>query len=617
MKLGSAKGVKHIGIIGAMVLFMMLSSSMVADVKSTTGTLNFVASSNTLATLNSTGLGIGTSPSANLDVSGNASISQQLIIGNSQQSSSNLQIHGNMSFSPLSTSSNVTLNAHSYVLADTSSANLKVQLPYAGDVTGRIITIKKTSHLNDLLIAGGLIDGQLGTKLNSGNLLTALKLVSYSNQWYILSQPSSGLSNALASDNLLLWWTFDESSGSIVNDHSGRGHTGQLMPESSTVGVLGQAQSFSGSRYINVPSNTSLELQNQGTISFWIKRYILNEQSLAVSKKATWDNSNGYEVETGRTLVRVLAKGNDWADDTSTDIGSLDFAWHHVVSVIDNTTVQIYVDGQAMSMTDNVVLGLNADAQALHFGNRSGDNGGQFTGALDEVKIYNRALSSSEVQNLYAHTHVSANLVGYWNMDETTGTSIQDASGYGNHGTYSSARPTGPSRTTGVIGQGIQLDGSDDFITNLSQLNLSGNAARSIMCWAKVTWDGQALGVFEMGAQSSKQHFAVEAQAGLTDFAFNGWDADLDHSMNTGIAGDTAWHHIAITWDGTTLRSYLDGLPKATRTPVGALNTADTALQVGRTRNAFYLNGSIDEVMVFNKALSASEIQLIVESSRP
>jgi hypothetical protein len=100
-----------------------------------------------------------------------------------------------------------------------------------------------------------------------------------------------------------------------------------------------------------------------------------------------------------------------------------------------------------------------------------------FNGSIDDVRIYNRALSASEVQQLYnlgAGTHVntsSANLqqssslanglVGYWTFDGPTisGTTVKDLSGQGNNGTNNGAMPT-----IGKLGQALQFNGSSNYI---------------------------------------------------------------------------------------------------------------------------------------------------------
>src|SRR3989338_3713203 len=70
----------------------------------------------------------------------------------------------------------------------------------------------------------------------------------------------------------------------------------------------------------------------------------------------------------------------------------------------------------------------------------------------------------------------------------------------------------------------------------------------------------------------------------------------------------TQWHHYTGTWDGTNLKIYVDGVLKNTSTPTGSINTSDTNnLNIGVWDS--YLNGSIDEVVIYNRAISADEVR--------
>jgi hypothetical protein len=118
-----------------------------ADVQSPNGTINFDVQSDgqTEMNLNTTGLGIGATPAANLHVGGNAIVSQQLFVGGSS-GSSNLNITGTLGYSVQTVSSNTTLAEYSIVLVDTSSSNITLTLPSASSTTGRTYKIKRITN---------------------------------------------------------------------------------------------------------------------------------------------------------------------------------------------------------------------------------------------------------------------------------------------------------------------------------------------------------------------------------------------------------------------------------------------------------------------------------------
>ncbi len=114
----------------------LLSSTCFCDVLSTDGKIRFDTRMDGQAemTLNSTGLGIGVLlPSSNLHVNGNAIISEQLFVGGSS-GSSNLNVIGTIGYGVQTVSSNATLGDSSVVLVDSSSDNITLTLPYAGNV---------------------------------------------------------------------------------------------------------------------------------------------------------------------------------------------------------------------------------------------------------------------------------------------------------------------------------------------------------------------------------------------------------------------------------------------------------------------------------------------------
>jgi len=197
------------------VLFISVSS---ADVKSTSGQIKFDVNSDSVPemTLNSTGLGLGVTPSTNLHISGNAVVSEQVFVG-TDSGSANLNVGGTLAYGLETVSSNVTLSGNSIVLADASNGNLFLRLPYAGNVLGRVYTVKKTSTENEVNILGHLIDGEYGIKLNSGSM-GMVKLISSDNfSWNILSIQNNTELWTPASIATSAWFDVTDSSTLTLN----------------------------------------------------------------------------------------------------------------------------------------------------------------------------------------------------------------------------------------------------------------------------------------------------------------------------------------------------------------------------------------------------------------
>lgn len=162
-----------------------------ADVRTTKGIIKFDinADNQSEVTLNSQGLKIGNSNATeNLSVGGNSIVTGALLVGGNQNPSANLMINRTFGVSPEYVNTNSTIGEKSIVIADSTSGSITLTLLNAvscGD--GRICHIKKSSESNEVTITGGgELDGEVSKVLSSGNR-GALKVISSSGNWSILS----------------------------------------------------------------------------------------------------------------------------------------------------------------------------------------------------------------------------------------------------------------------------------------------------------------------------------------------------------------------------------------------------------------------------------------------
>jgi len=203
-------------LIKAICIVSLGSACCYADLRSNNGTIRFdtQVDQHFEMILNSTGLGIGTLPSSNLHVNGNSIITEQLFIGGSE-GSSNLNINGSIGFSIQTVSTSTTVGGNSMIFADTSSDNLTLTLPFAGNVTGRKLTIKKISSLNSIWISGGgNIENQASYILNAGQTgsLPYVEMISDGSQWLVTNSSLHSNFGPILSANLILWLDADDTS---------------------------------------------------------------------------------------------------------------------------------------------------------------------------------------------------------------------------------------------------------------------------------------------------------------------------------------------------------------------------------------------------------------------
>jgi len=171
----------------------------------------------------------------------------------------------------------------------------------------------------------------------------------------------------------------------------------------------------------------------------------------------------------------------------------------HFCYTFDGSTLLIYVNGQNVSATATSGFGLPSTS---FIGNRDGSSG-KWEGDIDDVRIYNRALSATEVAYLYNSgaaqiaassatlqngTTLQNGLVGLWTFDGNdinwTSETVADRSGQGNTGTLNGLNQR--SAVGGHLGQALSFDGSTSYVIN-SGFSLLGKSAATISAWFKTS----------------------------------------------------------------------------------------------------------------------------------
>jgi len=391
--------------------FLLTISLCFGDVLSTTGKIQFDAQldGQPEMILNSTGLGIGALPSANLYVNGNVMVSEQLRVGGSS-GSSNLSVNGTVGYDSQIISANAMLGENSVVLVDSSSDNIVLTLPYAGNVSGRVYNIKKISLLNSVWIsgAGNLIDDTSPIELaHSTTVLSSVKVMSDGRQWYIVG--SKDLSATVAADNLVGWWKLDDAFGTTAVDSSSSNLDATLSGglDFSLHSVAGKIKStllFDNINDSMIVADNSVLKPVDFTISVWLKLNSLSSYEGIVSQTSSNYGAGGYfmrrdsTAEGGRFSVFIYDGGTPEPRASSTTV-PVTGQWYHVVATFNEKELKIYVNGN--------LEGTRARVASISYGTGGNfiigavANGFPFPGLIDDMRVYNIALTSNEIQALY------------------------------------------------------------------------------------------------------------------------------------------------------------------------------------------------------------------------
>jgi uncharacterized membrane protein len=201
-----------------------------------------------------------------------------------------------------------------------------------------------------------------------------------------------------------------------------------------------------------------------------------------------------------------------------------------------------------------------------------------------------------------------AELVGYWNFNEGSGTTVRDNSGHGNNGTIYGATWAG-----GIVGNALSFDGTDDYLdVSISNPVLPlGNRPHTIEAWVMPVRNDGSRGVVYYGNIYGGMY------SGAVRWLYSDWDGDKGVSCGY-YGGEVAtyhfppsnsWQYLVWTYDGITNKLYVNGNMRGTSTYT-ANTQSSTTLRIGRAINGAiqYFNGIIDEVKIYNGALSAEEI---------
>lgn len=192
---------------------------------------------------------------------------------------------------------------------------------------------------------------------------------------------------------LLGWWRFNEAAGNISADASGNGNDANLIGGPVKVAWdFGNSLNFNGTdQYVTIDNESFFDITSNITITCWIRKNGNDQTSCLVSKS---DSFNVYigEISTG---VTFYCGGTGRSVASTTNI--CDNKWHHVAAVYDGSAKKIYIDGIFDSLRNSSGLITTNDYKVTI---ASGENlpEQKLQGMIDEVRIYNLALSAERIR---------------------------------------------------------------------------------------------------------------------------------------------------------------------------------------------------------------------------
>jgi chitodextrinase len=301
--------------------------------------------------------------------------------------------------------------ANASVTADSTPPTVSLTAPSAGNVSGSV-TVSANASDNGTVVG-------VQFKLDGSNLGAEDTTAPYSIQWDTLSATKGshtltavardGANNSTTSapvvvnvsnvtpPGLVAAYSFDESSGNTVNDSSGFANTGTISGATRLPGKFGSGLFFDGkTSVVTVPDSNSLDLTTGMTLEAWVKPDVLDTWESLLFKETT--NNDVYSLyastDAGAPQAQIFTAG---ASQPVTGPSALPLnAWSYVTATYDGSNIRLYVNGTQVASVPQTGP-ISTSNGVLHMGTNSVFHE-YYTGEMDEVRIYNRALSATEIQ---------------------------------------------------------------------------------------------------------------------------------------------------------------------------------------------------------------------------
>ncbi len=225
--------------------------------------------------------------------------------------------------------------------------------------------------------------------------------------------------HSLLGSDLVGWWNFNDP-GARYKDLSGEGYNGSCSScptaTDGVPGTLGNAMNFGGSNFVDLPiqmNNTNFGREDaQYTFSGWIKLNQHNAEGQSVIFGMAYYNGFGImTASNGSTYTNIRTYFRNSIGTYSTSSVSLNLdEWYYVVSVLDKIDLQtrLFINGDLIHQRSITPNGFTYENRPFRINgvNQTGGNGpwARLDAIFDDLRIYKRALTASEIQTLYAQT---------------------------------------------------------------------------------------------------------------------------------------------------------------------------------------------------------------------
>ena len=391
-------------------------------------------------------------------------------------------------------------------------------------------------------------------------------------------------------------------------------------------------------------------------------RYWVGSAGGSTNATANWSASSGNACGVGggasvpgsSDIARFTSDcTNNATVDATLTVSGLDIQAGYSGTITQNASIEITVGTDDFIIADGAFTGsdalidingsfgisggtFTAGTQTIHVDDNWIASGGTFTASSSEIMFTSTdAATITTNSQSFNHMMINDGLVGYWKFDNTTGPGL-DSSGFDNTATLNNGSSLVTSNMAPVRfhnPRSVHFDGSNDYVDagSADELDNIFSGGGTVTAWIYATGYGEnGLGRIVNKASSTipDDGYVMHVRSASTSLAFardftttNG----IWYSPTASISLNT-WYHVAFVYDDTSASNdpliYIDGVSQTvteSSTPAGsAVTDAGQSVIIGNDANTVRtFSGQIDDVRIYNRTLSASEIALLAKGVQP
>jgi hypothetical protein len=293
--------------------------------------------------------------------------------------------------------------------------------------------------------------------------------------------------------------------------------------------------------------------------------------------------------------------------------------WVHIALVKSGTSATLYLNGIQKA---TLASGYSISPAGTNFqiGAQYGGLGEYLNGKMDELRIWNTAKTQTEIKANMFNRNLSTSasgLVAYYRMNEGSGATATNSCT--NTSAIDGTLTNGPTWVASPIqyaGNALSFDGTNDYVTIPDDNTLDLTTAITLEAWVYATKNSGIQNVMSKSSSSGNTGYIFPrtddgwAHAIFYLHVSGGWQ-----TVSAVYPSLNAWHHLAATYDGATMKLYIDGILSASKAQTGTIATNANPLALGnQTGFSEYFGGNGDEFRIWNVARTQTQIQNTMNS---